>query len=70
MLQDYVTEISSALVEVNSMDPEVMQRIEKLINEVVSGPWSSLQDGALVVSSCCGIRIGPTDIGSKCGLCM
>lgn len=32
--QDYVTEISSALVEVNSMDPEVMQRIEKLINEV------------------------------------
>lgn len=32
--QDYVTEISSALVEANSMAPEALQRIEKLINEV------------------------------------
>ena len=38
-LQDYVTEISSALVEANSMAPEALQRIEKLINEVVSAAF-------------------------------
>lgn len=35
-LQDYVTEISSVLVEANSNTPEAVERIEKLMNEVVS----------------------------------